>query len=385
MANDDIKDRFYEELELVYDLIPEYDAKIVLGDFNAKIGQEEIFTPTIGRHSKHKESNGNGIRLVSFATLKSLVVKSTMFPHKNIYKGTWKSPDGVTVNQIDHVLVDNRHKAVIEDVRSFRGADVDSDHYMLGIKIKAKIKAIRKTDRPGQPVMNTENLKDEAVRRTFQLELHNRFNGLEAQDDVDEAWVEVRDIVKEVGLKVIGKRGSCKKRKWWSKECDMAMEEKRRLRALSLQDHKWEIEYTEKRNFLRNLIRQCKRKHLEDQLSQVETLMRSNASRKFYQEVRAVKKGYQPTVQFLEDDAGNLISDPSEMRNEWRRYFEGLLNCPPVETDINVPEDTSHSTQTEIPTFEEVRKAIMRLKNNKCPGVDGIPAEIWKYGGGSAV
>jgi hypothetical protein len=50
--------------------------------------------------------NDNGVRVVNFATSKNLVVKSTMFPHRNIHKYTWTSPDGKTHNQIDHVLID---------------------------------------------------------------------------------------------------------------------------------------------------------------------------------------------------------------------------------------------------------------------------------------
>ena len=46
--------------------------KILLGDFNAKVGREIIFKPTIGQ-----DSNDNGVRLVNFATSKNLVVKST--------------------------------------------------------------------------------------------------------------------------------------------------------------------------------------------------------------------------------------------------------------------------------------------------------------------
>ena len=37
----------------------------------------------------HQDSNDNGVRIVNFATSKNLVVKSTMFPHRNIQKYTW--------------------------------------------------------------------------------------------------------------------------------------------------------------------------------------------------------------------------------------------------------------------------------------------------------
>jgi hypothetical protein len=45
---DDIKDRFYEELEHVFDKFLKYPMNILLGDFNAKVGREAIFKPTIG-------------------------------------------------------------------------------------------------------------------------------------------------------------------------------------------------------------------------------------------------------------------------------------------------------------------------------------------------
>ena len=74
-----------------------YHMKILLGDFNAKVGGENIFQPTIGTESVHPKSNDDGIRLVNFATSKNLRVKSTKFPHRNIHKYTWTSPDGITL------------------------------------------------------------------------------------------------------------------------------------------------------------------------------------------------------------------------------------------------------------------------------------------------
>jgi exonuclease III len=48
---EDVKGNFYEELERVFDTFPKYHMKILLGDFNAKVGREDIFKPTIGNES----------------------------------------------------------------------------------------------------------------------------------------------------------------------------------------------------------------------------------------------------------------------------------------------------------------------------------------------
>jgi hypothetical protein len=65
---DDVKDSFYE------DKFPKYHMKILLVDFNAKVGREDIFKPTTGHESLH-EINDNGDRLVDFATSKNLSQK----------------------------------------------------------------------------------------------------------------------------------------------------------------------------------------------------------------------------------------------------------------------------------------------------------------------
>ena len=61
---------FYEELEQVIDHFPNYRMKILLGDFNAKVGRENIFKPTIGNESLHQDSNDNGVTIVNLTTSK---------------------------------------------------------------------------------------------------------------------------------------------------------------------------------------------------------------------------------------------------------------------------------------------------------------------------
>ena len=124
-------EEFYNTLENAYDSLPNNDIKLVLVDFNAKIGQEQMFIGTIDKYSMHRETSDNGLRLIDFATSKGLIISSTCFMHKDIHKPTWISPDGETRNQIDHILIEKRHATCILDVRSMRGTSCGSDHLLV--------------------------------------------------------------------------------------------------------------------------------------------------------------------------------------------------------------------------------------------------------------
>jgi endonuclease/exonuclease/phosphatase family metal-dependent hydrolase len=106
-----VKDSFYEELERVFDKFPKHHTKLLLGDFNAKVGREDIFKQTLCSESLLEISNDNGVRVVNFATSKNPTFKRIMFPHANIDKLISTSPDGKPHNQIDHILVNRRRKA----------------------------------------------------------------------------------------------------------------------------------------------------------------------------------------------------------------------------------------------------------------------------------
>lgn len=73
-----------------------------------------------------------------------MVISSTIFPHKKVHKGTWKSPDRKTTNQITHVLMQKRFRSFIMDVRSFRGADRDTDHFLVIATLMISLKGHKK-------------------------------------------------------------------------------------------------------------------------------------------------------------------------------------------------------------------------------------------------
>ena len=72
--------------------------------------------------------NDNGKMLCDFSDTNGLAVTGTVFPHKEILKPTWKSPDGKTVNQIDHVLVNGHVRTSFLDTRVMTETEVYRDH-----------------------------------------------------------------------------------------------------------------------------------------------------------------------------------------------------------------------------------------------------------------
>ena len=86
----------------------------------------------------------------------------------------------------------------------------------------------------------------------------------------------------------------------------------------------------------------------------------------------------------IKDKDGNLLKDTVTINQRWKDHFQELLN-----RDSTVDESVFHKipllpVNAELgaePTLSETKSSIKQMKNGKAAGVDGIPAEILKYGG----
>ena len=78
-ANVEDKDNFYEQLQTVVDSVHKHDILLVMGDLNAKVGEDnEGYENIIGSHGVG-ERNDNGERLVDFCGPNNLVITGTIF------------------------------------------------------------------------------------------------------------------------------------------------------------------------------------------------------------------------------------------------------------------------------------------------------------------
>jgi hypothetical protein len=99
-----------------------------------------------------------------------------------------------------------------------------------------------------------------------------------------------------------------------------------------------------------------------------------------YKGINEFKKGYQPRNNITNDENPNLSTNPQNILNRWKNFFNQLLNVHAVhdvrQMDINTVEPLVPE-----PSLAEVEIAIRNLKSYKSSCTDHIPSELIKSGG----
>ncbi|KAL1446641.1 hypothetical protein WDU94_003506 [Cyamophila willieti] len=365
--------------------LPSYDVKLIIGDANAKVGKELIWRKTAGKESLHDESNDNGTRLLSLAVAGDMNVVSTMFPRKNIHKETWYSPNGQVKNQIDHVLIDKRHRWNITNVRSIRGAECGSDHNLVLVKIYQRIAVERKDKLDRKPSIDWEKLKDPVKASEFRSTISMKFSyPREEERNIENQWKKLKNTLQECAKEICGEKENKKKKPWFDNQCCEMVIMRKAMKEKWL-NSKVEVDrkaYTEQNKNTTRTLRQKKRNWLKSLMEKAEEDRTANNSRDFYRTTRFFRQEYKPRAYGVKDKDGIPIIQQKEGLDRWKEYFEELLN---VETREEDNEEAfiyqNVQPELEVPTLEEVSKIIEEMKKNKAPGEDGINMEIIKAGG----
>ena len=107
--------------------------------------------------------------------------------------------------------------------------------------------------------------------------------------------------------------------------------------------------------------------------------LKENDSKSFYAYVRS-KQNVQDNVGPLEDSAGNIISQGFLMAEDLNGYFSSVFTKEDISSlpvaDAKFQEAKSDYLGSLVVTPEMVAKKIKAMKDNKSPGVDGIPPKL---------
>ena len=95
--------------------------------------------------------------------MNGLAITGTIFPHKEIHKATWTSPNGRIKNQIDHTMIAKEYRSSVMDTVVRRGAAMRSDHYLVETRLKLKLKR-NPREMKGRTRLDTQKLADEEIQ-----------------------------------------------------------------------------------------------------------------------------------------------------------------------------------------------------------------------------
>ncbi|CAF2127266.1 unnamed protein product [Rotaria magnacalcarata] len=207
------------ELQEILEDVPKKDAILIIGDWNAKVGDTEALG-IVGKYDLGKQ-NEAGEKLNQFCQENSLVITKTWFqqPKRRLY--TWTSPNGRHRNQIDYMLCNRRWKSSITSVKTRPGADCGTDHELLLVNFKIKWKGYNTTSKAIKP--NLQN-----IPYSYNVEVKNRFAELELVNrEPEELWQEIHQIIYEEAKRNIPTI-TTKKKKTWISENTLRIAKERR-------------------------------------------------------------------------------------------------------------------------------------------------------------
>jgi len=297
-----------------------------------------------------------------------------MFPQRNIHRLTTKLI----------ILIDRRRHSSILDVRSFRGADCDTDHYLVVAKVRERIALSKQVAQVfDRERFNLRKLNELEVKKKYQIEITNRFAALEklnVDEDVSRDWEYVKENIETSIKESLGLHELKQHKPWFDKECLGFLDQRKQAKMQWIQDPS--------RSNVDNLnsvrrddrhFRNKKKAHLKAKI-ELETNNKINNVRDLYRGINDFKKLYQLRTIILKDEKGDLVADPHSIMTRWRNCFSQLLNVHGIK-DVRRAEIHTVEPLVPEPSAFEVELAIEKLKSHKSPGIDQIPAELIKAGG----
>ena len=99
-------EQFYEDPQDLLELTPKKDVLFIVGDWNAKVGSQEI-SGVMGKFGLEVQNEAQK-RLIEFCQENALVIANPLFQQHKRRPYTWTSLDGQHRNQIDYILCSQR-------------------------------------------------------------------------------------------------------------------------------------------------------------------------------------------------------------------------------------------------------------------------------------
>ena len=337
-----------------------------MGDWNSKVGLDTVrdWKRTHGT-ACNQASNERGHRLLEFAKYNELILANTFGHHSSSRTNTYHSPLGLK-HQIDYILVPARYRSGVNvsKTHSFPGADCGSDHDLVLLAFRLKLKKLKKAPYT-RLKFDLEKLKDPKVAEDFQACIGGKFAPLLIYDNertIEETVDIFENTVLEAATQTIGKKRN-KKKPWITTDL-LDLCDERRLLKKEKDTEEGNRKYKEVHNKIKRGMKRAKEGWIEEQCKQIEESLQCNDSKKAYQIVKNLTTTKQAKVSTVQDKSGKCLMEEQQILDRWTEYCSDLYNYNtqgnPTVLDVNW---NGNRNDVERPILrEKVESAIKALK-----------------------
>ena len=390
--DDDMIEEFYQTLQDRINSIPRKGKLILLGDFNAKVGedQEEVMIEVKGKYGLGKK-NDRGQLLLQFCAINNLVITNTIFKHKANRCITWFSPDGVTKNQIDYIITRQDWKSNVKNSRSYHSADIGSGsdkHSLVLAKFNLKMKRKIYMQKVPRRYDVAKLINDEQLAQTFKIKIGGAFEPLLLIEDleIDELYRKFKQITNKATEEIVG----FKRRhqiEGLATEIEEVCKDRRHARTEMINDQgnkEKQERYKLLNKKVKSEIKKHKKEQLEKKIENLEEDYKKNNTHNLFKMVRELEGKPTKILSAVKDKDGVKHTNPEKVLECWRNHFSKHLNTkfPREDTAIGtIPDPPARETEWFSFTEEDIGKAVKEMKNNKAAGIDTVTAEVLKAGG----
>jgi len=393
-SDENVKEEFYQSLSQQLSRVHDTDRLILLGDFNARVGDNhELWPGVLGRES-HGNCNANGELLLELCAEHRLNITNSNFRLRRRFKTTWMHPRSKHWHTLDYIITRQQHRPEVMITRAMLGADdCWTDHRMLLSKLKFKIssKPIHHIVKPPRK-LDTDQLQNADACAAYRDSVRNGLSRTPQANDVNEEWNNIKTVVETAASGTLG----YKKRKhedWFYDnitEIEAAVEAKRSAR-LDYEAHK---NSGAKKKSARDAKAACQTLIREKQncwwirkAEEIQSYADTMDLKNFHS---ATKKLYGPipscTGALLSSDNETVLTNPTDILNRWKEHFSELLNRDSnaeEECLQRLPQLPEQLWMALPPRFHEMKSALNEMQTNKAPGPDNLPLEVLKHAGDS--
>jgi hypothetical protein len=266
--------------------------------------------------------------------------------------------------------VSKRWATDIENIRTYRGANSDSDHFLVGARLKQKIAFTARNKTKNQKRWNIGKFDEIDVECCYQQEVQQKLQEKTPVNNIEEEWARIKDTIISSAQNVIGETQNGKNEEWYDQECREIIEVKweARLKCIQRNTRANKEEYNRKRIAAARVCRRKKREALKKKVDEIVEYYTKNESKKLYKRIREVTQEFKPRINACRNSDGKMLTENEDIQRRLKEYFESVLTGNSDDTDSTT--FFTAENEDKQPNYEEVAYVIKCLKIHKAAGKD---------------